>query len=260
MISIEKHNSTLLFTIETDESNSLDRDFFKELIERINEAETDSKCKTIILTAKNQKFFSNGFKPELFIGKTYEEIYSDVALSVTSCGRILFCKKPIVSAINGYAMGVGAVMAIFSDYRVMVTKGARIGFPEGLIGLNFPSTTAKVLVELVGIQKARELLYGAKALKPEDAIGIGLIDEICDTSNLIQISLKWCKKFENMAMESVVGLRVAFRDVLHLHAVQMESRDKELLAKAIFSENGQEGLRSIVEKRRPVWKELVDEL
>jgi enoyl-CoA hydratase/carnithine racemase len=111
------------------------------------------------------------------------------------------------------------------------------------------------LVELVGIRKARELLFGAKALKPEDALGIGLIDEICDANNLLQTSLKWCKKFETMAMESIVGLKVALRDAIHLHAVQMESRDKELLAKAIHSENGQEGLRSIVEKRRPVWKE-----
>ena len=255
MITKDKHKSTILLSIQTNESNSLDKDFFIELSKNIEEAEGDLKCKTIILTAKNEKFFSNGFNPELFIGKSYDEIYTNVLLSVKSCGNILFSKKPIVSALNGYAMGVGAVMAIFSDYRVMVNKNARFGFPEGLIGLNFPSTTATVLIELVGIQKARELLYSSKAVKPEEALKIGLVDELCEPEALIQTSLKWCAKFESMAMESVTGLKFALRDSLHTTAIQLETRDTELLSKAIFSPNGQEGLRSILEKRRPIWKE-----
>jgi hypothetical protein len=58
-----------------------------------------------------------------------------------------------------------------------------------------------------------------------------------------------------MAMESVTGLKFALRDSLHTTAIQLETRDTELLSKAIFSPNGQEGLRSILEKRRPIWKE-----
>ena len=258
MITKDKHKSTILLSIQTNESNSLDKDFFIELSKNIEEAEGDMKCKTIILTAKNEKFFSNGFNPELFIGKSYDEIYSNVSLSVKSCANILFSKKPIVCAINGYAMGVGAVMAIFSDYRVMVNKNARFGFPEGLIGLNFPSTTANVLIELVGIQKARELLYSSKAVKSEEALKIGLVDELCEPETLIQTSLKWCAKFETMAMESVTGLKFALRDSLRTTAIQLETRDTELLSKAIFSQNGQEGLRSILEKRRPVWKDYTD--
>ena len=255
MILKEKQNSTIILSIQTNETNSLNKEFFVELSENIEDAESDPKCKTILLTGKNEKFFSNGFNPELFIGKSYDDIYSNVSLSVKSCGKILFSKKPIVCALNGYAMGVGAVMAIFSDYRVMVNKNARFGFPEGLIGLNFPSTTATVLVELVGIQKARELLYSSKAVKPDEALKIGLVDELSEPETLIQTSLKWCSKFESMAMESVTGLKLALRDALLLSAIQLESRDKEFLSKAIFSPNGQEGLRSVLEKRRPIWKE-----
>jgi hypothetical protein len=57
-----------------------------------------------------------------------------------------------------------------------------------------------------------------------------------------------------MAMESVTGLKLALKDALLLSAIQVESRDIEFLSKAIFSPNGQEGLRSVLEKRRPIWK------
>lgn len=254
MIEIEKNGHILELYIKTNEFNSLNVEFFRALRKAMDDAEKDVGVKAILLSGRNDKFFSNGFNPEIFVGKDLAEIKSVLGEALSACGKVLLANRPVVCAMNGHSMGVGAVLAIFSDYRILVEKKGRIGFPESLIGLNFPSTAGFILKELVGIKSARELLYSGKGLKAEEAVSLGLVDDSATPEDLIAKARKWCDGFANMALESVIGIKVSLRDSQRLIANQLETRDIDLLAAAIHSANGQEGMRSILEKRRPVFR------
>ncbi|TGK05609.1 enoyl-CoA hydratase/isomerase family protein [Leptospira langatensis] len=253
MIEIEKNGHILELYIKTNETNSLGREFFHKLRDIMDEAEKDRSVKAILLSGRNDKFFSNGFNPEIFVGKSLAEIKDVLHDALGACGKVLFSSKPVVCAMNGHSMGVGAVLAIFSDYRILVEKKGRLGFPESLIGINFPSTAGYILKELVGIKTARDLLYSGKGLKADEAVEVGLVEESATPEELIPKARKWCAQFKDMAIESVVGVKISLRDSQRLVADSLEKRDIELLAAAIATANGQEGMRSILEKRRPVF-------
>ncbi|EMM73210.1 enoyl-CoA hydratase/isomerase family protein [Leptospira weilii] len=255
MLSEIRNDHILELYIETNEVNSLNGDFFKTISAKLDAINKDSTIKAVILTSKNEKFFSNGFNPEIFVGKTSEEIQDVMRLALDTASKYLFLERPVICAMNGHAMGLGAVLAIFSDYRIMVEKKGRIGFPESQIGINFPAVPGFMLKEIIGIAKARDLLYSGKGLKAEEALQIGLIDEIASSSeDLMARARKYCDPFKDMAIGSVIGIKLSLRDPIRFFAEHNSERDVKLISEAVFSKNGQEGMRSILERRRPVFQ------
>ncbi|EMO15566.1 enoyl-CoA hydratase/isomerase family protein [Leptospira santarosai str. CBC1416] len=255
MFSEIRNNHILELYIETNEVNSLNKDFFKTFSIKLDSIAKDRTIKAVILTSKNEKFFSNGFNPEIFVGKTFEQIQDVMHLALDTASKYLFLERPVICAMNGHAMGLGAVFAIFSDYRIMVEKKGRICFPESQIGINFPAVPGFMLKEIVGTAKTRDLLYSGKGLKAEEALQIGLIDEIASSSeDLMARTRKYCDQFKDMAIGSVIGIKVSLRDPVRFFAEHNSERDVRLISEAIFSKNGQEGMKSILEKRRPIFQ------
>ncbi|HMV80097.1 MAG TPA: enoyl-CoA hydratase/isomerase family protein [Leptospiraceae bacterium] len=255
MIREERNDYIAELYVKTNEFNSFGKEFFLELRDLLKKLSLDRKVKAVIFSSDNEKYFSKGFNPEFFIGKSREEIFEGVSLAVNVSHEALFFSKPVIAAVNGHAFGVGAVLALYSDYKIMIQKKPRISFPESLIGLNFPGVTAYVLTQSVGLKTARELLYTGKMVKAEEAMNIGLIDETAlDEKDLLERARKYCRTFKDMAMESVTGLKSGILEqVRHFASVNLE-RDIQGLSDAVSSSNGQEGLRSIHENRRPVFK------
>jgi len=251
MIDIERKGHILELYIHTNETNSLGPEFFRDLSRAFDDAQNDSAIKAILLSGRNAKYFSNGFDPSTFVGKEIGEIKAVIGEALKASGKVLFSRKPVVCAMNGHTMALGAVFAIFSDYRILVEKKGRIGFPEALIGANFLSTSAHILIKIVGLRVARDLLYSGRALKSDEALAIGLIDEAASPDELLSKARNWCAQFEQMPMESVTGIKVALRDADRRVADDLAANDLEFLAAAVASPNGQEGMRSILEGRRP---------
>ncbi|AXR68997.1 enoyl-CoA hydratase/isomerase family protein [Leptospira mayottensis] len=254
MLSEIRNNHILELYIETNEVNSLNEDLFKTISAKLDAINNDPTVKAVILTSKNEKFFSNGFNPEIFVGKTSEQIQDVMHTALDTASKYLFLERPVICAMNGHAMGLGAVLAIFSDYRIMVEKKGRIGFPESQIGINFPAVPGFMLKEIVGITKARDLLYSGKGLKAEEALEIGLIDEISSSSEDLMVrARKYCDQFKDMAIGSVIGIKVSLRDPIRFFAEHNSERDVKLISEAVSSKNGQEGMTSILERRRPIF-------
>ncbi|EKO52795.1 MULTISPECIES: enoyl-CoA hydratase/isomerase family protein [Leptospira] len=254
MLSEIRNGHIMEFYIETNEVNSLNVEFFKTFSAKLDLIAKDQSIKSVILTSKNEKFFSNGFNPGIFVDKSSEEIKNVMRIALETASKYLFLDRPVICAMNGHSMGLGAVFAIFSDYRIMVGKKGRFCFPESQIGINFPAVPGFMLKEIVGITKARDLLYSGKALKAEEALEIGLIDEVVSSDDLITRARKYCDQFKDMAIGSVIGIKVSLRDPVRVFAEHNAERDVELISEAIFSKNGQEGMKSILEKRRPIFQ------
>jgi enoyl-CoA hydratase/carnithine racemase len=93
--------------------------------------------------------------------------------------------KPLVAAINGHAIAGGCVMACTADHRVLVRGTARIGVPELLVGVPFPTAALEMVRFVVPNDRLQRIVYEGRTYSPEEAIALGLADELADAAELL---------------------------------------------------------------------------
>ena len=164
---------------------------------------------------------------------------------------IFNCKKPVIAAINGAAVGIGATMTLAADVRLASEK-ARIGFVFGKIGIVPEACSSWFLPRIVGISQALEWCYSADILSAEEAKAGGLVKAVLPPDQLLPEAYKLAKKFvEN---RSPVAIALA-RQMLYRNSAQphpIEAHRVDSLAVFYTSlKDGKEGVRSFLEKRAP---------
>jgi enoyl-CoA hydratase len=93
--------------------------------------------------------------------------------------------RPVVAAVNGHAIAGGAVLAFAADARLMATGSGRIGTPELVVGVPFPRVATELVLHAVGPRVAHRLMFGADTLDPEQALSLGLVDELVEPDGLV---------------------------------------------------------------------------
>ena len=250
--SIE-HGNILELKLDFEQTNTFSREALKALHDTLSSYYDDPRFKVLILSSASKKYFSNGLDPELFLGKSRQEIRDTFQYIFESNSALFRFPRPTIIRIEGHCMALAAVMAISCDYRFMTDRGGRIGFPESLISVNFPVISTVLLRDLVGPAKARDLLYTGRSLKPAEALEIGLVDEIFPSEEIEEKTLKFARKLANLTTESARGIKNALRKPYESMQKEVNEWDLDQIADTIFSQNGQEGFLSIKEGRRPVF-------
>ncbi|MCB1199523.1 MAG: enoyl-CoA hydratase/isomerase family protein [Leptospiraceae bacterium] len=253
MISRKDENAVATLTLNSNAANSVDLNVCGEFEKILDQLEKDRSIKVVILTG-NSGFFSNGFEPTGFVNQSDEKV-AELLRRAFQISYRLYCLPQItIAAINGHAMGVGAIWAVHMNYRIAVSK-VRIGFPEALIGLAIPSAPAFLLQALVGPQKCRDLSFEGTGLKSEAAKEIGLVDEVVAADDLHNSAAKLAKKFLGTPFDVIAGNQLSTKAPYSELLQRLVEKDVEMGVSLVKSPNGQEGLSSILEKRRPVFKD-----
>lgn len=164
------------------------------------------------------------------------------------------CKKPVIAAINGAAVGIGATMTLAMDFRLASEK-ARIGFVFGRLGIVPEACSSWFLPRLVGIQQALEWCYSADILKPEEALAGGLVKSISTPEALLDDAKALAKKFTENRSPVAVALT---RQMLYRNSAQphpLEAHRIDSLAMFYTSVgDGEEGVQAFLEKREAQFK------
>nr|WP_243758081.1 crotonase/enoyl-CoA hydratase family protein [Allobranchiibius sp. GilTou38] len=161
------------------------------------------------------------------------------------------CPKPVIAAINGAAVGVGATMTCAMDFRLASTK-ARIGFVFGRIGIVPEACSTWFLPRIVGIQQALEWAYSADILTAQEAQDGGLVRSVHEPDELLAAAKALAHRFTDDRSPVAVALtrQMMYRNAATSHP--REAHRAESLAMFWTSEgDGQEGVASFLEKRAP---------
>ncbi|MES2720606.1 MAG: crotonase/enoyl-CoA hydratase family protein [Pseudomonadota bacterium] len=163
------------------------------------------------------------------------------------------CKKPVIGAINGAAVGIGATMTLAMDIRLASEK-ARIGFVFGKIGVVPEACSSWFLPRIVGIQQALEWVYTGDILTAEQALAGKLVRSVHAPDELLPAAYELARKFS----QNKSPVAVAFaRQMLYRNAAQphpIEAHRIDTLAMFYTSlEDGKEGVSSFLEKRDPAY-------
>ncbi len=248
-IAQSTNKEILEITFQMNEKNTVDAEFGKEFSEILTEA-AESNFRGLIIRGGNG-FFSNGFEPNSFVGTSREEIEAVIGPAFRICGQVMNLPFPVAMVLNGHAMGYGAILSLYGDFRYMQSKQARFGFPEINIGLPIPSAPALMLQDIAGRTLTRDMILG-KALKADQALEAGIVDAVFDDEDSMM----------DRARKDISALSKFARSTVRMNREMMYARYKDtipaaiehdikLASVAIMAPAGQEGLGALKEGRRP---------
>ena len=168
---------------------------------------------------------------------------------------IFDCKKPVIAAINGVAVGVGATMTLAMDIRIASDK-ARFGFVFGKIGIVPDACASWFLPRVVGLPKALEWTYSAELVEPADALQHGLVNRVVPAQDVLAEAQRIARQVSHGRSPVSVALirQMMYRNSAAAHP--MQAHKVESLGIFYASQaDGREGVAAFLEKREPVFRD-----
>ena len=201
LVTTSKSDGICIIKINRPEKlNAMNSDVAKEIISIFEKTGTDDSVKVIILTGEGDKAFSAGADIEYM-----SKISPDESVEYAKLGQLLTAtvenvKQPTIAALNGFALGGGCELAMSCDIRI-ASDTAKLGQPEVTIGIPPGWGGTQRLLRIVGIAKAKELVYTGKMIKADEAKEIGLVNHVVPLASLMDEAMKMAKTIaENSAM------------------------------------------------------------
>jgi len=201
LIQTSKTDSVCTVKINRPEKlNAMNLDVAKELIKTFENLGKDDSVKVIILTGVGEKAFSAGADIEYMSKLSPDESVEYAKLGQLLTSTVELVKQPTIAAVNGFALGGGCELAMSCDIRIAADT-AKMGQPEVTIGIPPGWGGTQRLLRIVGIAKAKELVYTGRMIKADEAKEIGLVNQVVPLASLQEEAIKLAQKIaENSAM------------------------------------------------------------
>lgn len=234
-----------------DKLNALNKDVMSDLDAAITEVEGNEEIKAVVITGAGQKAFVAGADISEFVGLSNEEGKALAKRGQDIFSRIENCSKPVVAAVNGFALGGGCELAMACHFRV-ASENARFGQPEVNLGLIPGYGGTQRLTQLIGKGRALELLMTGNMIDASIALEYGLVNHVVPQEDLLP-KVK-------LILEQIISkapLAIA-KCITAANAVHSNEDGYEAELKAFgdcFSTNDmKEGTSAFLEKRKPQFK------
>jgi len=253
-ILVAHRGPTALVTLNRpDKLNAMSMMLKEELIRALRELDADTTTRTIAITGAGQKAFTAGADIQEFQGRTAIEqwhMYERGTLYDT-VDRIA---KPMLAMINGYCFGGGLELAMACDIRIAAVE-ATLGQTEINIGIIPGGGGSQRLARLVGLGNALKLTLAGDRVDANEALRIGLVDEVVPQTRLEQRTFELAAKIASKSALAVRLAKAAVRASARLPLDQGLRFEQSLFALAMASEDKEEGVRAFLEKRDAAWKD-----
>jgi enoyl-CoA hydratase/carnithine racemase len=163
--------------------NALDEPTIDELKDRFRELEADEAVRAVIFSGEG-KFFSFGFDIPGFLGHPKADFSRFLAKFTDLYTHLFTYPKPVVAVLNGHAVAGGLMLALACDRRFMVAGKGKVALNELAFGSSVFAGSVEMLRFAVGNRNAEEILYTGAMFLPEEALRLGLVDEVCSGEEL----------------------------------------------------------------------------
>ena len=192
LIQVEKLQSgiTILTLNRPEVFNSFSRELLNELGSCLDRLSEDKEVRVLILTGAGEKAFSSGVDLTILQNfKSIEEAREYALLLEGTSEKIFNFPRPVIAAINGYALGGGLGYAASADYRI-ASKNAKLGFPAVKLGAILPVTCTLYMTNIIGLTNTRDLLFTGRTITADEAKKLNLVNKVVTHENLRPESIK----------------------------------------------------------------------
>lgn len=234
--------------------NAVVQELYDELEQALTLAEQDRAVRVVLLTGEGRAFCVGADMKEHKSGtRTMYERHEYLRGEQRVCKRLIALSKPVVAAVNGFALGAGAEMAIASDF-ILMGAGAQIGLPEISIGAFLGGGITSLLPRLVGLSKAREMVFLGERLTAQQALDIGLANRVFLDQGFMDQARAFAAR---IAAKAPISMRLAKEQLNFAGERSLDSALTAELEGMVFcsmTQDWQEGVDAFSEKRAPVFK------
>jgi enoyl-CoA hydratase len=250
---IENKDGVALLTINRPAVlNSLDEAVLEELQAAFESLGQDDAVKVIVITGAGEKAFVAGADIAAMSEFSVAQALAFARKGDKLVKTIGLLAKPVIGAVNGFALGGGLEMAMACDF-VYASEKAKLGLPEVSLGIMPGFGGTQKLSRLVGRSLANEMIFTAKLLTAAEALACGLVNAVFPAEELLAKTLETAKKIAGHGLLGVAYAKESVRSGLDMS--EADGMDHEaLLFAALFSTADQrEGMRAFIEKRKPAF-------
>ncbi len=249
MIREERQGPSLVITVDRPAAkNALDGSSLDTLTRLFRELPTDVRA--VIVTGGSGTFVSGGDLKELRSVNDRETTLELADRGRAMCDAIEDAKVPVVAAIEGYALGGGAELAVACDLRVMA-KDAIFGFRQTRMGVSPAWGTFSRLVAQVGSARAAEVFYTAENLDAQAALARGLVEHIAPQGGAIERALSLTSEIARGAPEAIAAVKGLA--LLSRRSEALRALEREHFVATWLSRDHAEAVTAWFEKRPPLW-------
>ncbi len=253
ILKLEIRDNIGLIKISRSEAlNALNSRFFIEMDALLEELRNNNDVKGLILTGEGKAFVAGADISEMVNMDETEAIKFSKGGQKTFRDIEVF-NKPVIAAVNGFALGGGCELAMACDIRIAGVK-AKFGQPEVNLGLIPGFAGTQRLTRHVGLGNALHLLMTADMIGSEEALRIGLVQTVVEQEELLNTAFEIMKKILTKGPKAVSLVKKVVRKGIETDIDSGSVIEAEEFG-TLFGNEGTEGMKAFLEKRTPEWEE-----
>lgn len=253
VILSENRDGVLIVTLNRPASmNSLSRELLAALNKLVTEISVDKSVRVVVITGAGEKSFCSGADLKERATMTPIEVKQYIQMIRNTFTMVENLPQPVIAAVNGFAFGGGTELALASDIRIAAAN-ATMGLTETSLGIIPGAGGTQRLVRLIGKGKAKEMVFTAHRAKAEEALAIGLVNQIAPEGGLIDAALAMAEKIKKNAPIALEMAKYAINYGSEVDLGTGLAIESNCYAVTIPTKDRIEGLTAFREKRPPVY-------
>jgi enoyl-CoA hydratase len=230
--------------------NALSSLLATELLVALDGLETDDGVGCIVITG-SERAFAAGADIREMASLTHTDVFQRDHLA--QWDRVARCRKPLIAAVAGYALGGGCELAMMCDF-IIAADNAKFGLPEITIGTIPGMGGSQRLTRLVGKSKAMEMVLTGRLMDAEEAERAGLVSRIVPQAELVDEALKTAERIASLSRPAVMMAKEAVNRAYETTLEEGIRFERRLFHTTFATADQKEGMAAFVEKRSPAFQ------
>ncbi|NKB62003.1 MAG: enoyl-CoA hydratase [Gammaproteobacteria bacterium] len=250
-IIVETHDSVGLIRLNRPEAlNALSSELMIELGQALMGFENDNTIRSIVLTG-NEKAFAAGADIKEMKDKTYMDAYTQDFIT-DNWEAVMTCRKPVIAAVAGYALGGGCELAMMCDF-ILASDTAQFSQPEVNLGILPGAGGTQRLTRLVGKSKAMEMCLTGRMMGAEEAERAGLVSRVIQSDQFMEEVMKTAGKIAGKSLPALMMVKECVNRALETTLTEGLLFERRQFHSSFATMDQTEGMAAFAEKRKPDW-------
>jgi enoyl-CoA hydratase/carnithine racemase len=231
--------------------NALNDQLMTEMTAALDAAEADDAIRCLVITG-SERAFAAGADIKEMASKSYAEVFSEDFIT-RNWERVTRCRKPVIAAVSGYALGGGCELAMMCDF-IIAAENARFGQPEINLGVSPGAGGTQRLTRFVGKSKAMDMVLTARMMNADEAERCGLVSRVVPMAELIPTAMEAAKKIAALSPNAVKLTKEMVNAAYETPLSQGVKLERRLFHSLFAFEDQKEGMAAFIEKRQADFK------
>lgn len=252
-VKVEVEDGIAMLTLmRAEAANALSIQMLHEMNEALEAIQYDRSIRVVIVTGDGEKAFCAGADLKERNGMSEEQVRKTVALIGKTISHFETLAQPVIAALNGVAFGGGLELALACDIRI-ASSHVKLGLTETALGIIPGAGGTQRLPRLIGVGKAKELIYTARRLSADEAFTYGIVEHVVAPQELVVKAKALAAEMAKNAPLSLIQAKTAINQGMQTDIATGLQIESLAYSRLLYTEDRVEGLKAFQEKRAPLY-------